>query len=61
LDDLLTIETRITILTRTRLGVEQLITANNQPMAKLHVEVVIINQHGKPKRLPESIVQQLRG
>ncbi len=61
LDDMLTIESHITTLTRTRLEVEQLITVNNQPMAKLEVEVVVINQHGKPKRLPESIVQQLKG
>lgn len=61
LDDILTIETHITSLTRTRLGAEQLITVNKQPMAKLHIEVVVINHHGKPKRLPESIVQQLRG
>jgi acyl-CoA thioester hydrolase len=61
LDDLLTIETQVTTLTRTRIGLEQLITVNTKPMAKLEVEVVVINHHGKPKRLPESITQQLRG
>ena len=61
LDDLLTIETQINTLTRTRIGLEQIITVHNQPMAKLEVEVVVINHQGKPKRLPENIVQQLRG
>ena len=61
LDDLLTIETHFTHLTRTRLGVEQDIMVNKHPIAKLQVEVVVINQQGKPKRLPENIMKQLRG
>jgi acyl-CoA thioester hydrolase len=61
LDDLLTIEIQIKTLTRTRIGLEQVITVHNKPMAKLQVEVVVVNNQGQPKRLPEIIVQQLRG
>lgn len=59
IDDILIVETVVTDCKGVRLMMQQKILRNQLVIAKADVTVVLINKDGKPRRLPDGLVQAL--
>ncbi|KEG21403.1 tol-pal system-associated acyl-CoA thioesterase [Bartonella bacilliformis] len=55
IDDLLTIKTRINRAQGARLFIDQVIMRDDTLLAEAKVEIAIINQEGRPRRLPKNL------
>lgn len=56
IDDLLTVETALRDVSGARLGLEQRILKNNQPLVQAEVEIVCMSSaSGRPRRLPAAL------
>ena len=61
IDDLLTIETRLKHASGARLTLEQSVLKEDQILVGAEVEVVCMNDRGRPRRLPNSLQAALSG
>ena len=59
IDDILIVETVVADCKGARLMMQQKILRNQLVIAKADVIVVLINKDGKPRRLPDGLVQAL--
>ncbi|CBI76905.1 conserved protein of unknown function [Bartonella clarridgeiae 73] len=55
LDDLLTIKTYLRCVQGARFFMDQVILRNGTLLIKAQVEIAVINQEGKPRRLPKNL------
>ncbi|WP_237154412.1 tol-pal system-associated acyl-CoA thioesterase [Oryzibacter oryziterrae] len=61
LDDLLTVETHVLKVGRSRLDLEQKLLRGEELIASAIVVVVAVGGHGRPKRIPDAISARLTG
>ena len=59
IDDVVHVTTKIESIKGVRLLMKQVIERENQLIATAEVSVVMINEKGRPKRLPEALMQAL--
>ena len=59
IDDVVHVTTKIESIKGVRLLMKQIIERENQLIATADVSVVMINEKGRPKRLPETLMQAL--
>lgn len=60
IDDVLTIETRISDLKGAQIAMAQQILSEGASLLRADLNVVVINKSGKPKRIPTALADQLR-
>lgn len=58
IDDLVTIETRISSASGVRLHLEQMMRRGDEVLVTAKVEIVMVNEAGKPVRLPAGLLSQ---
>ncbi len=60
IDDVIEIRTIVKTMTGARITILQTATRDDQVLVRAEVEVAMINDKGRPRRLPESVRQRLR-
>lgn len=60
LDDEISVETRLLEIRKVRMSMEQIIRRDEKELAKLVVDIAMIDRERRPTRIPEAIVQALQ-
>ncbi|WP_455476276.1 tol-pal system-associated acyl-CoA thioesterase [Bartonella sp. B17] len=59
IDNLLTIKTRVNCVQGARFFMDQHLVHNNTMLVAVKVEIAIVNNEGKPRRLPKSLFSRI--